>query len=273
MMEPADPRLEVLLRAVANGEQSVEQAVATLTGQRRPTSQAIDGVTLDLDRDRRCGFPEVIYGEGKSAEMIAGIMLEQRDAGQSSFATRVDASTAERVHQRVPDSRFNAIARTLSRIDQDSEPLPIPDQHAADRSHVAVVTAGSTDRPVAAEAIETLHWMNIPFRQVDDIGVAGPQRLLNAVPLLRHAVAVVVIAGMEGALPAALGGHLRAPIFAVPTSVGYGASLGGMTALFGMLSSCASNVAVVNIDAGFKAAYLSGLVLSQVNNRGRDVEF
>jgi NCAIR mutase (PurE)-related protein len=126
------------------------------------------------------------------------------------------------------------------------------------------VTAGSTDAPVAEEAIETLNWMGVPLQRFDDIGVAGPQRLAEAVPRLRLASAVVVVAGMEGALPAVVAGHLAVPIFAVPTSVGYGASLGGLTPLMGMLSSCASSVAVVNIDGGFKGGYMTGLVVRQL---------
>lgn len=249
-----------------------------------------DRVTLDLDRERRCGFPEVIYGEGKPAEMIAAIIQKQRDAGQTSFATRISADTADLVQATISGVRFNPIARTLSAGNgggPNSLPTPLPHQalphqalpdaaqpHAATTTdeygaepHVAVVTAGSTDAPVAEEAIETLHWMGIHYRSFDDIGVAGPARLLAAVPRLREASAVIVIAGMEGALPAAVGGHLSVPVFAVPTSVGYGATLGGLTPLMGMLSSCASNVAVVNIDAGFKAAYLAGLVVRPLLNR------
>ena len=196
--------------------------------------------------------------------MIVGIIRAQQESGQPSFATRIEPAVAEKVLTQIPDARFNPIARTLSAdLAGSSEPVPL-DEPAQDTdqnvAHVAVVTAGSTDAPVAEEAIETLHWMGIPYRGFDDIGVAGPARLLHAVPKLREATAVVVIAGMEGALPAAVGGHLSVPVFAVPTSVGYGATLGGLAPLLGMLSSCASNVAVVNIDAGFKAAYLAGLV-------------
>ena len=223
-----------------------------------------DRVTLDLDRQRRCGFPEVIYGDGKPAEMILGIIRAQQEAGQSSFATRIESAVAEKVLTQISVARFNPVARTLSAgISGSTAPAPLGEPTDGDDrniAHVAVITAGSTDAPVAEEAIETLHWMGIPYRSFDDIGVAGPARLLNAVPRLREASAVVVIAGMEGALPAAVGGHLSVPVFAVPTSVGYGATLGGLTPLLGMLSSCASNVAVVNIDAGFKAAYLAGLV-------------
>ncbi|QEF96727.1 AIR carboxylase [Stieleria maiorica] len=265
-----------LLTEVATGRRSVADALAALAdgpadAPPSPDIAATERVTLDLDRQRRCGFPEVIYGDGKPAQMIAAIIQSQQAAGQPSLATRVAPEVAEQVQTQIPTARYNPVARTLTAgVADAAPPSPIPktqDAVSPDAGlikHVAVVTAGSTDAPVAEEAIETLHWMGIRFRQFDDIGVAGPARLLAAVPHLRQAAAVVVIAGMEGALPAAVGGHLSVPVFAVPTSVGYGATLGGLTAMLGMLSSCASNVAVVNIDAGFKAAYLAGLVVRQL---------
>ncbi len=145
---------------------------------------------------------------------------------------------------------------------------PLSVDEAKTTFHAAVVTAGSTDAKIAEEAIETLIWMGVPVQRFDDIGVAGPQRLANALPRLRLASAVVVIAGMEGALPAVVAGHLAAPVFAVPTSVGYGANLGGLTPLMGMLSSCAASVAVVNIDGGFKGGYMAGLVVRQLQQHG-----
>ncbi|WP_149497866.1 nickel pincer cofactor biosynthesis protein LarB [Roseiconus lacunae] len=265
--------LAALLAGVATGKTSVETAVSRLTSppgnlqlSSADTESAGSGVslplTLDLDRQRRCGFAEVIYGAGKPAELIAEIMRRQRQAGQDSLATRVTDETAKAVAEFIPEVRYNPDARCLL-AGAAANKTPSPLDMSATRlvRHVAVVTAGSTDAPVCEEAIETLHWMGIPFRSFNDIGVAGPDRLLAAVPELRQAAAVIVIAGMEGALPAAVGGHLSVPVFAVPTSVGYGATLGGLTPLMGMLSCCSSNVAVVNIDAGFKAAYLSGLVV------------
>ena len=137
---------------------------------------------------------------------------------------------------------------------------------------MAVVTAGSTDRFVAEEVSETLEWMGIPQTRFEDIGVAGPQRLTNALPELRKASVIVIAAGMEGALPAVVGGHLSVPIFAIPTSVGYGANFGGLSALLSMLNTCASSVAVVNIDSGFKGGYLAGMVASQLINLQRTLE-
>lgn len=224
-------------------------------------------LTLDLDRQRRCGFPEVVYGQGKPPELIRKIIDQQQQAEQPSLVTRIDPATAAHLETAFEHAQFNRVARTLSvGVNQRVERLRCDASEA--QPHAAVISAGSTDAPVAEEAIETLAWMGIPIQIFHDIGVAGPQRLLDAVPQLRRASAVVVVAGMEGALPAAVGGHLDTPVFAVPTSVGYGATLGGLTPMLGMLSSCASNVAVVNIDAGFKAGYLAGLVAHQ--SRPRD---
>ncbi len=264
-------KINQLLSGVATGQLSVADAMASL--MKPPDDQKTPRhLDLDLDRQRRCGFPEVIYGEGKPASLIAEIIVAQQAAGQPSLATRLDAATAAELlnlKSIAPLSlRYNSVARTVHVAVEGRSPIPteLPRVKAEETApektppHVAVITAGSTDAFVAEEAIETLHWMGVPHRRFEDIGVAGPARLLRAVPELRQAATVIVIAGMEGALPAAVGGHLDVPVFAVPTSVGYGATLGGLTPLMGMLSCCASNVAVVNIDAGFKAAYLAGLV-------------
>jgi len=228
-------------------------------------SHGVPGATVDLGRRNRCGFGEVIFGEGKSAELVTQIIQTQLESGQSAMVTRIDSGIAFRVRQSFPFSQHNPVARTL-RVSATKIPLgqPLSPQEAARRVHAAVVTAGSTDVAVAEEAIETLAWMGIDYQRFDDIGVAGPQRLAAVLPQLRLASAVVVVAGMEGALPSVVGGYLSAPVFAVPTSVGYGASLGGLTALMGMLSACVASVAVVNIDAGFKGGYLAGLVVNQL---------
>jgi NCAIR mutase (PurE)-related protein len=128
---------------------------------------------------------------------------------------------------------------------------------------VAVVSAGTTDEPIAMEALETLAWMGVPTRLMQDIGVAGPYRLMSQVPVLQTMDAIVCIAGMEGALPSVLAGHVRCPVIAVPTSIGYGANFAGLSALLSMLNSCAANIAVVNIDAGFKGGYLAGLIANR----------
>jgi NCAIR mutase (PurE)-related protein len=225
----------------------------------------LSGATVDLGRGSRCGFGEVIYGEGKSAELVAQIIRTQLAVGQSALVTRIDSGVAFQVRQSFSLAYHNPLAGTL-RVSPAEVPVarPLSAEEAKTTFHAAVVTAGSTDAKIAEEAIETLIWMGVPFQRFDDIGVAGPQRLVHALPRLRLASAAVVIAGMEGALPAVVAGHLAAPVFAVPTSVGYGASLGGLTPLMGMLSSCAASVAVVNIDAGFKGGYMAGIVVRQL---------
>jgi hypothetical protein len=218
------------------------------------TAQA-DYTTVDVARAERCGFPEVVFGEGKTAEVIVQIAAKLLAHDQRVLATRIDADKAAAIVRELPAARYNEISRTL-RIDptEDQQP-PV--------GHVAVITAGTSDRPVAEEARETLAWMGVRVTMVHDVGVAGPQRLPQRLAEFADADAVVVVAGMEGALPSVVGGHVPCPVFAVPASVGYGANLGGLAALLAMLNSCASNVAVVNIDAGFKAGYLAGLVATR----------
>ena len=212
---------------------------------------------LDLDRPNRCGFPEVVYGEGKSAETIIKIFRSLLAHGQDAFATRVDADKA---------------AILLEAFGNDSELEIRHSEHGRTfrvyrkgfvkerTGKVVVVTAGTTDAPVAEEAFETLLWTGAEAVLIQDVGVAGPHRLQAKLPSFQDADAVVVVAGMEGALPSVVGGYVACPVIAVPTSVGYGASFHGLAALLGMLNSCASNVTVVNIDAGFKAGYVAGLI-------------
>lgn len=208
------------------------------------------GADIDLDRRRRCGFPEVIYGEGKRIESILAIVRQLLASDQSVLATRIDITKGEVLVKEFPQGIYHPEARTF-RIS------PPPDASAG---LVTVISAGTSDFPVAAEAAETALWTGARVTMIQDVGVAGPHRLVERLPDFVDADAVVVVAGMEGALPSVVGGYVSAPVFAVPTSVGYGTAFGGITPLLGMLNSCASNVAVVNIDAGFKAGYLAGLV-------------
>lgn len=209
-------------------------------------------ITLDGERAERCGYPEVVFGEGKPPETIIAVAQELLARGQKVLVTRVSAEKGETIARQMPPAQYNSVARTL-RIDPAGTA-------ALERGRVAVVTAGTSDRSVAEEARETLLWMGCRVDMVHDVGVAGPHRLPARLPTLQAADAIVVVAGMEGALPSVVGGYVAVPIFAVPTSVGYGANLGGVAALLSMLNSCAANVAVVNIDAGFKGGYLAGLV-------------
>ena len=242
--------LKTLAEELLSGRLSPEQFTAQLYAE--PSAELGD-VTLDLDRQRRCGFPEVVYGEGKSEATLEKTFRRLLAENMPVLATRVPPSVAESLTRIFPSARYNTLARTL-RINAESGSAP-PRQ-----GRVAVVTAGTTDLPVAEEARETLDWMGVETVSVTDVGVAGPQRLPPHLETLRACDAVVVVAGMEGALPSVVGGHVDCPVIAVPTSVGYGASFGGVAALLGMLTSCAANVCVVNIDAGFKGGYVAGLI-------------
>ncbi len=223
--------------------------------------------TLDVDRRRRCGFPEVVFGQGKSAAVLGEILSALVARGDDVLATRVDPAKAAELLAMFPQARYNEIARTL-RVESSGlrakssnprpstlDPQPSP--------FVAVITAGTSDQPVAEEARETLDWMGVRVAMIHDVGVAGPQRLPARLAEFQYADAIVVVAGMEGALPSIVGGYVACPVIGVPTSIGYGANFGGVSALLSMLNSCASNVAVVNIDAGFKAAYLAGLIATR----------
>jgi NCAIR mutase (PurE)-related protein len=201
---------------------------------------------VDHHRALRQGLPEVILGQGKTPEQIVGVAERLLGAGHNVLVTRVTPAAAAFATRALPSLEHNAVARTLLALSH-----PVPEVSGAP---VLVVTAGTSDLPVAEEALETLRAAGVPRERVVDVGIAGLHRVLGALPLLRKARAVIVVAGMEGALPSVVGGLVSTPVIAVPTSVGYGAALDGLTALFGMLTSCASGITVVNIDNGFGAA-------------------
>lgn len=212
---------------------------------------------VDMDRQRRCGFPEVVYAEGKTSEAIVAIFEKQRERGMVPLATRVKPEQMDVLVERFPQGIANRVAKTF----RFSAPAP---QH---NGKIAIITAGTSDLPVSEEAKETALWMGVEVSEIQDVGVAGPHRLVENLSRLEGCSAAVVIAGMEGALPSVVGGYVDFPVVAVPTSVGYGANFGGISALLGMLNSCASNVTVVNIDAGFKGGYVAGLIAT---NRTRN---
>lgn len=242
--------------------QEIENHDKTRTQDGVQVSATHQQIDVDLDRSSRCGFPEVIYGEGKTVSQIVAIANELLDKEQDVFATRIPQDLATEVCEQLTrplEACYNPVARTLT---FHCIPQAGPEQAAI--GYVPIVAAGTTDLPVAEEARETLNWMNINTKQIMDVGVAGPHRLPERLADLQNADAIVVVAGMEGALPSVVGGYVDCPIIAVPTSVGYGASLGGIAALLSMLNSCASNVTVVNIDAGFKAAYVAGMISSKI---------
>jgi NCAIR mutase (PurE)-related protein len=207
---------------------------------------------VDHHRSLRMGLPEVIYAAGKTPQQTVAIFASLVASGVDVLATRVDATTAEAVLSQHPAASYNPTARTVG-LRQGSE-------EAAQQGHIAVVCAGSSDLPVAEEAAVTAETFHARVTRLYDVGVAGIHRLLAVRGDLTAADAVIVCAGMEGALPSVVGGMVGVPVIAVPTSVGYGASFGGATALLGMLNSCSPNVAVVNIDNGFGAAYTAVLI-------------
>jgi NCAIR mutase (PurE)-related protein len=249
-------------------------------------------VRLDLDRRRLCGFPEVVFGESKDAATLKRVIQRLQGEREPVLITRLTAEKGAELAAAFPAGRYNAVARTF-RIDQSRSPqsrslTPSGTSAAAnvvqeagssrrEGPTVAIVTAGTSDIPVAEEVRETIEWMGVASDLVVDVGVAGIHRLHEQLHRIVGSDAVVVVAGMEGALPSVVAGYVDCPVIAVPTSVGYGASLGGIAALLSMLNSCAANVSVVNIDAGFKAGYIAGMIARRAarmgereSGRGRD---
>jgi NCAIR mutase (PurE)-related protein len=206
---------------------------------------------VDHHRTLRQGFPEVIFSPGKKPTQVAGIVKSLLRQKSNILVTRTDVSTYDRVRRVTGKARFNSLARAIT-IVQDS--------NVYGEGSIYVVCAGTSDIPVAEEAALTARLMGNKVETTYDVGVAGIHRLLNIRESLTHASVVVVVAGMEGALASVVGGLLSVPVIAVPTSIGYGSSFGGLTALLAMLNSCASNVVVVNIDNGFGAGYVASLI-------------
>jgi NCAIR mutase (PurE)-related protein len=242
--------LKELLEKVRRGELPVAEAARTLA--ELPVQRIADFAQLDGDRALRQGAPEVVFGERKSPEQIGKLVAGLRELGQAVLVTRLGAEGAEAAQAAAPDGRYDAVSRTF----HARAPGPVREPQGV----VAVVCAGTTDIPVAEEAAVTAGFVGAAVERLYDAGVSGIHRLLRLAPDLRAADALVVCAGMEGALPSVVGGLVPRPVIAVPTSVGYGASLGGLAALLAMLNSCAANVSVVNIDNGFGAGFQAALI-------------
>lgn len=241
--------LRKLLEGVRAGRVEIAAAEEQLA---RPRFVDTESARVDTHRAVRQGIPEVIYGASKSAEQIVEISQALRRAGQDVLATRVDADKAEFVLGQLPQAEYEPLSRLVWIGSSE-----VPPQG---KGTILIVTAGTADQPVAAEALHVARRFGNKVEMLQDVGVAGLHRLLAATDLLRSAQVLIVIAGMEGALPSVVGGLVDKPVIAVPTSVGYGASFGGVSALLGMLTSCASNVTVVNIDNGFGAAHVATLI-------------
>jgi len=246
-------KLKELLARVKDGSVSLDDALEELA--RLPFAD-LGHTLVDHHRALRTGFPEVVLGEFKTAEQIGAIVTERAKAGDNVLVTRVDPDSAAVVCAAIEGVEHRPEAHSLVLMQ-----APIEQVGAGP---IAVVTAGTSDLPVAEEAALTAEMAGNEVLRVNDVGVAGVHRLLHRLEDLRRAAVIVVVAGMEGALPSVVGGLVSCPVVAVPTSVGYVASFNGVTALLGMLSSCAAGVTVVNIDNGFGAGYAA----SQINRVG-----
>ena len=240
-------KLEDLLRAVASGGLGVEDALAQL---RALPFEDLGFARVDTHRALRAGFPEVVFCQGKTPAQSAAIVARLAASGGPVLATRADRETFDAVARERPDAVYH----------EDARAIVVGGPPAEKKGRVAVLTVGTADIPVAAEAAVTAEVMGCNVERVYDVGVAGLHRLLDKVKLLQGADCLVAVAGMEGALPSVVAGLAGIPVIAVPTSVGYGASFGGVAALLAMLNSCAGGVAVVNIDNGFGAGYLAALI-------------
>jgi pyridinium-3,5-biscarboxylic acid mononucleotide synthase len=245
--------LRELLEKVSRGELDPAQAASRIA--ELPLQIVQDFARLDGERALRMGAPEVIFGERKRPEQIGALVERLVALGQAVLVTRMAPEAEAAALAAAPAGRYDPISRTFSAPPDGGWPPR--------EGLVAVVCAGTTDIPVAEEACAAAHLVGARVERLYDVGISGLHRLLRQVSSLRAADAVVVCAGMEGALPSVVGGLVARPVIAVPTSVGYGASLGGMAALLAMLNSCAANVSVVNIDNGFGAGFQAALVARQ----------
>ncbi len=241
--------LQKLFEAVRAGD--VSPAEASTRVRTAPLEETGGFATVDLHRAIRCGAPEVIFGQGKTVEQIVAILRSLLAHGHDGLVTRVAADAGAELALAFPDGEYNVPGRTFRVRRADPGPK---------LGKVVVVTAGTSDLPVAEEARVSAEAWNCEVALVADVGVAGIHRLFNRLGDLQGADVLVVVAGMEGALPSVVGGLVDCPIIAVPTSIGYGASFGGLAALLGMLNSCSSNVVVVNIDGGFNGGHVAGLI-------------
>jgi NCAIR mutase (PurE)-related protein len=217
-----------------------------------PPSADLGFATLDLDRNARCGYPEVIFAQGKTPEWIEAAVRKLGEAKQDCLVTRLDDAQSAHLAAHFPAAIQDRVARTFWLPATSNRPAPV--------GKVLVVTAGTSDLPVAREAVVTAGAMGAGVELIADVGVAGLHRLLAKKIQLAAADVIVAVAGMDGALPSVIGGLVKCPVIAVPTSVGYGASFGGIAALLTMLNACAAGVVTVNIDAGFKAGYVAALI-------------
>lgn len=255
--------LQELLEEVARGKVDPTSAAQRLKSGPFRTEE-LGFATLDHHRSIRQGSAEVVFGEGKTVEEAVEIAFHLSESGVPVLLTRLDPEKRAALKTRFPEGRMNERARTF----MVNPPEEMGSQ--GDRPFVAVISAGTSDLPVAEEAVEVCVSMHVPVERFYDMGVAGLHRILSRTAQLRSAAALVVAAGMEGALPSVVGGLVSAPVFAVPTSVGYGASFKGLAALLGMLNSCAPGVTVSNIDNGLSAGIAAARVVKLLGRASPD---
>jgi len=240
--------MDDILKQVQDGKLSIEEAKKKLE-----TYEDLGFAKVDHHRKKRQGFPEVIYGEGKTTEQIISILEAMKARGNDVLITRITENKAEEVLKEHPEFTYEKIAEIMFWKANESP------QHEDER-YIAIICAGTSDLRIAEEAAITAEVLGSNVRRFYDVGVAGIHRLLDQAPAIQQATVSVVVAGMEGALPSVVGGLVSHPVIAVPTSVGYGANFKGLSALLTMLNSCASGVSVVNIDNGFGGAYNAVLI-------------
>jgi pyridinium-3,5-biscarboxylic acid mononucleotide synthase len=237
-----------ILNSVSTGKLSVEDALEQL---KTLPYKDLGHTKVDNHRELRTGYPEVVFCEGKTVEQVQNIMEYMATRKVNILGTRANREKYEAVKRSLPAAKYNDLAKTIT-VDLEKKKIT--------KSYIAVLTAGTSDIPVAEEAAVTAEIFGNRVERFFDVGVAGIHRLYDNLDKIRKARVIVVIAGMEGALPSIVGGLVDKPIIAVPTSVGYGASFKGLSALLGMLTSCSAGVAVVNIDNGFGAGYMASMI-------------
>jgi len=240
--------LEQLLTQVKNSDIPISQAIQQLE---MSAIGDLGFAQIDNHRELRVGYPEVIYGEGKTDQQVAAIVAYMTSQGQNVLVTRSRQSMMDEVEKLCSHAVYNPLGKTITVINKELTQT---------ESTIAIIAAGTSDLPVVEEAYETARILGNKVIKIIDVGVAGIHRLFNQLETIRSAKVLIVVAGMEGALASVVGGLVEKPIIAVPTSVGYGANLGGIAALLSMLNSCASGVSVVNIDNGFGAAYSASII-------------
>jgi NCAIR mutase (PurE)-related protein len=250
--------LRQLLEQLQAGQVGVDEALQRIGA---PAEADLGFAHVDLHRRQRCGFPEVIFCEGKTCEWVEGVVRQLAENGQDCLATRVSAEQADYLAQRFPQAQQDRVGRTFWL--PAGPPMP-------PSGRVIVITAGTSDLPVAQEAVNTARALGCAVDLLADVGVAGIHRLLRHRPRFSGADVIVVVAGMDGALPSVVGGLVDCPVIAVPTSVGYGAAFAGLAPLLTMLNSCSASVVVVNIDSGFKGGYVAALIARRAAKAASD---